>query len=196
MTMSLATSLSLTGCLSKPALHRQTFALQTPPATNVTARSQTVLELLTCKVSPLFAGKPFVYRTGPDAYEVDPYAAFLIAPNQALAIPIRAYLRNSGVFKDVIESGSPLVPDMILDVHVPELFGDFRNPRQPAAALSLRMNFFSVEHGKPGKLFFQKDYSRHLLVKQNTAAEVAAGWDQAFAEIMAEAAADVIAAKR
>jgi ABC-type uncharacterized transport system auxiliary subunit len=193
----LALTLSLAGCLSKPALRRQTFAFQNPPVAAVTApKGQSVLAIRSCEVAPTFANRSLAYRTGQDVYELDPYAGFLIQPGAAVAIPVRAYLRNSGAFKDVVELGGPFAPDVLLDVRVSELYGDFRDPGQPAAVLSLHLRFFTVENGRAAKTFLQKDYSRRAPLKQNTAAALVAGWDQALAQIMAEAVSDVATARR
>jgi ABC-type uncharacterized transport system auxiliary subunit len=187
-----AFGLLLTGCLSRPALVRQTFALQNPPATNmITTRGENVLAVRTVDVSPLFAGRSLVYRTGPNTYQVDPYAGFLIAPDRVLAIPLRGYLRNSGMFQEIVEPGSPVRADEFLDVHVSELYGDIRQTGQLASVLSMRMIFFETRSGTMPKVLLQKDYSRRIPLKENSATAVVAGYDQALAEIMAEVASDL-----
>jgi ABC-type uncharacterized transport system auxiliary subunit len=193
----LALALGLAGCLSKPALRRQTFAFQIPPTAAPTeSKGQSVLAIRSCEVAPTFASRSLAYRTGQDAYELDPYAGFLIQPAAAVEIPVRAYLRNSGAFKDVVELGGAFAPDVLLDVRVSELYGDFRSPGHAAAVLSLHLRFFTVESGRTGKTWLQKDYSRREPLKENTAAAVVAGWDQALAQIMAEAIADIGTARR
>ena len=189
--LSLALGLCLTGCLSRPALVHQTFALQTPAITNTPSASGSVLVLRPVEVSPLFASQALVYRTGPNAYETDPYAGFLVPPGRALAIPVRAYLANSGAFANVVEPGSLLTPGQQLQVYITELYGDFRQPDRPAAVLSLRL----VLAGTGGNVIFQKEYSRSAPLKQNTAAQVVAGYDQALAGIMADFTADLAAGK-
>lgn len=190
----LALLLALSGCLSRPALVRQSFALQSPPAASaVAAKGDRVLALRTVKVSPLFQDRSLAYRTGPDAYELDPYASLLVPPNRALAIPLCAYLRNSGAFKNVVEPRSPLAADTFLDVSVGELYGDFRQADQPAAVLSMRLLLFRGGNGKAPELLLQKDYSRRIPLPQKTAASVVAGWDKALAEIMAKVSSDLAA---
>jgi len=187
----LVAALFLAGCLSRPALVHQTFALQTPAVTNTPASGGSVLVLRSLEVSPLFASQALVYRLGPNAYDTDPYAGFLTPPGRALAIPIRAYLANSGVFASVVEPGSLLTADQELQVYVAELYGDFRQPTQPAAVLSLRLVLATSD----GKVILQKNYSRSVSVPANTAAAVMAGYDQALAGIMADVAADLATAK-
>jgi len=184
-----------TGCLSRPALVRQAFALENPSLTGVPAKKgEGVLAIRSCDVSPLFEGRAFVYRIGAEAYEVDPYAGFLIPPARALAIPLRASLRGSGIFRDVAEPGSLLQPDRLLEVHVAELYGDFRPLAAPAAVLSMRFLFFRVEKGLPPVVWFERNYSRRMALPENSAGSLIGGWNKALAEIMNEVVADLTAA--
>ncbi len=151
--------------------------------------------LRSCTVSPLFADRPFVYRTGPEAYEQDPYAGFLIRPANIIAIPVQDYLRHSGAFREVIESGSMLAADRWLEVYVAELYGDFRNRSQPAAVLTMRFTFLGAEGGKTADVRLERSSTRRIPLTENTAASVVAGWNQALAEIMAEVTAQLATAK-
>jgi hypothetical protein len=189
-------SLISSGCLSRPAMTRQTFALESP-STNLArvAKGDGVLAIRTCEVSPLFASQSLVYRTGPELYVHDPYAGLIVPPGRALEIPVRAYLRNCGAFRDVAEPGSLLQPDRFAEVNVHELYGDFRTPGQSAAVLTMRFTFFrAVGNGQPG-VFFDKECSRRIPLKENTAAQLVTGWNQALAEIMAEISAELLGRK-
>ncbi len=194
--LSLPLLLCCVGCLSRPALIHQTFAFQSPPITNApVVQNGHVVTLRAVEVSPLFEGRSLAYRTGPESYELDPYASFLVTPANALAIPLRAYLRNSGAFQNVLDQGSPLVADTVLQTHVTELYGDFRQPNQPAAVLSLRLLLLRARTTQPPELLLEKAYSRRVTLREKTAAAVVAGWDQALSEIMAAAAPDLRAIK-
>jgi len=186
----------LTGCLSHTAPVRQTFALETPPPTNsVAAKGQAVLAIRTLQVSPLFAGRSLVYRTGAERYELDPYAGFLVDPTHALAIPMRRYLRNPGAFKDVVEPGSQLEADTFLEVYVSELYGDLRPSNPPAAVLSMRMLFFAAGSEKMPRPFLERNYTHRVPLRQKTAASLVAAWNQALAQAMTELAADLASAQ-
>ncbi len=191
----LALGFVVTGCLSRPALTRQNYVLQTPPVSHAAANTSGVLAISHCQVTPMFSGQSLVYRTGPDSYEIDPYAGFLIPPDRAVAIPVRGYLRNSGPFKDVVEPGSDLKPDTLLEIYVTDLYGDFRKTAQPAAVLTVRLILFDSADANAGKPLFQKEYSRRVPLTQNTAASVVTGWNQALAGIMVDAANDMTNAR-
>ena len=182
--------LLLTGCLSRPALVYQNYALHTSsPEKRADSSAQGILSVRNVQVSPLFERRSFVYRTGPDRYELDPFAEFMVLPSRALAIPVRSYLRGSGVFQDVTEPGSELMPNSVLELHAQELYGDFRTPGQPAAVLTIRMLLFDSETGQQ-KLLFQKAYSQRVPLKERSATALAAGWNQALTQIMSEAVND------
>jgi ABC-type uncharacterized transport system auxiliary subunit len=186
----------MSGCLSRPALVRQTFALHPEPlAKTLGQKSQGVLAIRTVEVSPLFEGRSFVYRVGPDRFETDPYAEFMVPPDRALEIAVRTCLRTSGLFQDVTESRSQLQADTSLEVHAHDLYGDFRNSSAPAAVLSMRLLFFEGPTGQPQKLFLQRDYSQRVPLQEPTAAALAAGWNQALTQLTAQAESDLISAR-
>jgi ABC-type uncharacterized transport system auxiliary subunit len=194
--LSFALGSVLTGCLSRPALVQQTFALQAaPPANSAAPKANTVLALRVVEVLPLFEGREFVCRTGADLYQADPYAGFLVSPSHTLAIALRSGLRNSGAFKDVVEPESQLGADIALEVHVTELYGDFRKPGQPAAVLSMRMLFFEAGSGTARQPFLEKEYASRVPLPQKTATALVAGWNQALSKTLAEAASDFTAAQ-
>jgi ABC-type uncharacterized transport system auxiliary subunit len=188
-----ALSLFLTGCLSKPALVGKSFAFQTPPmAKSAAGNGAGTLVVPPVEISPLFAKQALVYRIGPNEYETDPYAGFLVLPDQSLTIPIRSCLANSGLFSTVVGPDSLIKPDKVLQIYVTELYGDFRDAKQPAAVLALSVVF--ADFG--GSPILQKEYSRHLTIPKNTAAAVVAGWNQALGEIMVELASDLNSAPK
>ncbi len=187
----LASVLGLVGCLSRPALQHQSFGLQ--PATllsNTNSHPLGVLAIRTVQVNPLFERRSFVYRLGPELYESDPYAEFMVIPSRALATAIRACLRSSGCFENVVEPGSQLEPNAFLEVHARELYGDFQKSGAPEAVLSLSLLLFESGTGQEQKLVSQKDYARRVRLKEATAVALAAGWNQALAELMTEACSD------
>lgn len=175
---------ALSGCLSRPTLAPENFALRSPPLREGDRlQGSGVLALRPVTVSPLFADSSFVYRIGESLYEHDPYAKFLVAPDRMLAIVIRAHLQESGAFRDVLEPNSPLKADRVADVYVREFYGDFRNAKAPEAVLSLRI--IVAEAGGSGALLNQ-DYLRRVSLRQRTAAALVEGWDQALEQVLTD----------
>src|SRR5271169_4481326 len=109
----------LTGCLSRPALNKQTFTFDAPTisATNAVAGGR-VLGIRSLQIAAPFDSRSFVYRTGEFSYARDPYAGFLEPPAEELLAPVRGWLRDSGDFSAVTEAGSALKPDILVEINV------------------------------------------------------------------------------
>ena len=181
----------LTGCLSRPALNKQTFAFGIPAiaATNVVS-SNRMLGIRNLQIAAPFEGRSLVYRTGEFSYVCDPYAEFLEPPAEELMAPVRGWLRGNGDFSAVVEAGSALKPDTLVEVSVSQLFGDFRQPERPAAVLTMRFVFFDATNGVSGKVILQQEYSRSIPLSAPTTAALMEGWNQSLAEILAEVSSD------
>ncbi len=178
------------GCLSKPALRTQLFAFQTPPPA-ASPSSMRVLALRPVTVSPIFDNNSFIYRTGPETYEIDHYASFMASPGQSIGIAVRAHLLASGLFQNVIEAGSPARADVLMGVHVTELYGDFSQPGHPAAVLAMQITLVPVMNANNRRPILQKEYSSRIPLEKNTAADVMTAWDTGLGEIMTDFLSDV-----
>jgi hypothetical protein len=191
VTFLLACVCGLTGCLSRPAMNKQTFAFSAPAiaGTNVVA-SDRVLGIRNLQIAAPFEGRPLVYRTGEFSYVRDPYAEFLESPAEELMVPVRGGLRGSGNFNAVVESGSALKPDTLVEISVSQLFGDFRQPEHPSAILTMRFVFFDAPNGVPEKEILEQEYSRSIPLSAPTSAALMEGWNQALVEILTEVSSD------
>ena len=77
-----------------------------------------------------------------------------------------------------------------MEIDVNQLYGDIRKPASPLAVLSMQVIFMNATNGLPGKIIFQKNYSRQIPMKSTTAAGLMEGWNQALVEIFADVASD------
>ncbi len=190
--LALLAATMLSGCLLRPSLVRQSFSFAAPPAsTNSTPSNGRILAIRGIRVAAPYDSQSLVYRTGEFSYERDPYAQFLVAPAASLRQPLRAYLANSGLFEAVATPGSALLPNMLVEVFVQQLYGDLRDLSHPAAVLDMSFVFFDAPSGTPGKVLLRKDYARRILVQARTAAAIVAGWSKALEEILAAADSDL-----
>ena len=177
----------LTGCLSRPALHKQTFTFNAPAISpGKVVAGDRVLGIRRLQVAPPFDERSLVYRTGDFSYVRDPYAEFLDSPDEDMMAPVRGWLRANGGFRAVVENGSALPPNEMVEINVTQLFGDFRQREHPVAVMAMRFVFFDAPNGVPGKPILQKEYSRSIPLSAPTAAALVEGWDQALAGILAE----------
>jgi ABC-type uncharacterized transport system auxiliary subunit len=182
----LAAATILCGCASGPAWKRQAFAFSLPsdpPAAN--ARTN-IVALNRVSISPRFQSRSFTYRTAENSYEQDPYAGFLVSPERALAEPIRAWMRDSGVFGRLVGPGSGLEPDLVAEVSINELYGDFRKASQPVATMEIHFIFYEVRDDTPGRIVLDTVCARGTTLTRKTPEALMAAWDVDLREIMAE----------
>jgi cholesterol transport system auxiliary component len=188
----LAAAAGSTGCLSKPALNKRTFAFGTPPATATNRfNNHQILGIRKLQIAAPFDGRSLVYRTGEFSYERDPYAEFLDAPGEDLLPAMSEWLCRSGNFEAVVAAGSALKPGLLVEINVSQLYGDFRQPKQPAAIFTVQFVFLEATNGIPGKAIFQTEYSRSVPLNAPTAFALMAGWNEALAKITAEVSSDL-----
>ncbi|HTA31249.1 MAG TPA: ABC-type transport auxiliary lipoprotein family protein [Candidatus Cybelea sp.] len=182
----------LTGCLARPHLDKQMFAFATPPtATLKAAAGGRVLGLRSVEVAEPFEGRSFVYRSGESSYDRDPYAEFMAPPEEELVSPVCSWLRGTGIFSAVEETGSALKPNTLLEVHVTQLYGDFRPGESASAVLAVRFEFFDAPHGVPGKALLQREYASKVVLKERTAVALMAGWNEGLAQILDSTGSDL-----
>jgi len=181
----------LCGCLSRPSLSVQSFSFAAPPVTGTSPTNAPVLQIRRLQVASPYDSQSFTYRTGEFSYERDPYAQFLVPPAESFTAALRAYLRQSGIFSAVVEPGTGLKPDSLVDVTVDQLYGDFRSQATPAAVLAMHFTFFTASHGLPGRVILQKEYTRRVPLKARTARAVMAAWNEGLEQIMAEVNSDL-----
>jgi cholesterol transport system auxiliary component len=187
----LACVCGLTGCLSRPGMNKQDFSFGMPAiaATNVVAGDR-VLGIRSLRIAAPFEGRSLVYRTGEYSYVRDPYSEFLESPEDELKAPVRGWFRGQGDFSAVVEAGSALKPDTLVEISVTRLFGDFRQPEHPAAILTIRFVFFDAVNGIPEKVILEQEYSQDVSLNAPTAAALMEGWNHALAKILIEVSSD------
>lgn len=187
----LAAAFALSGCLSKPALNKQTFVFNTPAAASTNkVTGAHVLGIKSLQIAPPFDGRPLVYRTGEFTYQRDPYAEFLSRPAELLVAPLSGMLLGHECFASVVEPSGAIKPDTLIEIKINELYGDISQPSNPVAVVAMRVTFISATNGIPGKVILQRNYSRWIPMKSMAPTELMAAWNQALVEIVADVVSD------
>jgi cholesterol transport system auxiliary component len=182
----------LNGCLSRPNLIRQAFAFGAMPISASHAiGSRRVLGIRNLQVAAPFDCRSFVYRTGEFTYERDPYAELLVSPDEGLRSPIGLGLRESGAFAAVLEPGTALKPNTVVEIYVYQLYGDFRQPESNAAVLAVGIVFLEATDGVTGKVILNREYSRRIPLKDRAPSGLMEGWTVALGQILSDATADL-----
>lgn len=183
---------SALSCLSRPALVTQLFTIDPPPerAAAPAGRGRAVAVRRVSVAAP-FDGRELVYRTGAYRLERDPYAILAAPPAALLAEAIRRHLSQAGFVHEAGAASEAQGNDLLMDVDVRELSGDFVHPEQPAGVIVVAFEISPA--GAPAPLF-RKAYARRMVLRHRTADAVVTAWNQGLAEMLLELERDLDAA--
>ena len=105
--------------------------------------------------------------------------------------PVAAGLSRNGWFSAVAKSGSAFRANTLLEVRIPQLYGDFRIPARPRAVLTMQFSFFEASNGVPGERILQHEYSRIIPLKAATAPALMEGWNEELSDILSDVSSDL-----
>jgi len=180
-----ASVVALLGCRAETAHEKEYFVLE---AKRQGAPAQGPIENSTLEVSRLsvdaaFATKNLIYRTGQYEYQSDYYRQFLISPGVMATEKTRDWLAEAGLFRQVLPVGSRLAADYTLEGTVTALYGDFRDPTNPAAILEIRFFLLMSVRGSE-KVAFTDTYRAVTLVPGKTPEAFMAALNDSLVEIL------------
>jgi len=178
------------GCSQGTATQEYYILEASRKAAPIAAPVDATLEIRRLTVNSAFATKNLVYRTGEFQYEPDFYREFLISPGPMITEHTRRWLADSGLFKQVLPSGSQIAPTHSLEGTVVALYGDFRDESAPIAVLEIR--FFLVDHKVPdGAVVFSKSYRAANPVLVRTVQALMDALSKDLADILTRLEADL-----
>jgi len=181
----------LAGCLARPELKRENFLLSAKrPSSGSSGTGGKVLSVRLLQVAPQFENQGFVYRSGDARWESDYYHQFPVSPSENLTEVLRRWMSDSGRFKNVVIPGAGVVPDILLEGYVSELYGDFREPGPGRAVLTMRLVALAGE-GSSRSILMSRIYSEAVILEKRNPAALVSAWDVALARILAKAEGDV-----
>jgi cholesterol transport system auxiliary component len=183
----------LTGCFNfnKAYPEKHYFVLNVSRGKKpLLSTSNAFLKIQRFRVSPQFEGKAFVYRKGNLNYESDYYNEFFISPGLMITEEVKKWLAESGLFKYVMGSSSPVEPTFKLEGAVNALYGDYSDTEAPKAVLEIQ--FFLVRNLSSGPVIvFGKTYHEEILLKGHSPDALATGWNLALEHILTELEANI-----
>lgn len=137
---------ALLGCvkLDRPPVDKRFFALDVArPGEAVNAPKGPALLVRRLQISPRAARRELVYKVGESGWTADYYNLFFTPPADMLSQDLRAWLRASGLYANVVDPGSLLEPRLILEGNVTSLYGDLTT--KPGAAV-VQMQFLLLDN--------------------------------------------------
>lgn len=141
-------------------------------------------------ISQRYKKGEFVYRLSNYQYESDFYNVFFITPEDMILSQTRDWVSESGIFRNVLDSGSVILPDYVIEANIVSLHGDYRNPESPLALIELQ--FLLVNTSKPeSEVVLQKNYVARFPIQEREPESLVAGWNEAFSRIMTHFEKDI-----
>jgi cholesterol transport system auxiliary component len=189
----LALVLGSSACISKPYAGSQIFSIDPPPLTTKTlAPGAVVVSVDRVEVAPEFASRSLTYRTGPHSFERDPYGVLAASPRELVLGLFRSSLNNADFVRDTVETGGPVLPDVLVEIYVSDLEGDFTIQDKPMAVVGVEVVVLNLPAPPdPVAPLLRKAYIRRLPIAEKTAVAVANAWNQGLTEIVAEFVTDM-----
>jgi uncharacterized lipoprotein YmbA len=149
-----------------------------------------ILEIRPFGMSPTFAQKELVYRTGQFRYESDFYNQFVTDARLQITEQTRRWLSNSSYFSSVALSGSALEPTHILEGNIVSLYGDFRDKSNPQGVMEVELFLINIE-SPSAKVVFSKLYRAKASTGQAKVEEVVQAYNQCLEQILQDFESDL-----
>ncbi len=142
----------------KPAIERSHYILETSRDRPLHGKSiPASLSVRDFSVSPGYQGVEIIYKTGQNTVRADFYNHYFILPGPMISRLARSWITDSGLFASVIPMSSHKEADYILEGAVSSIYGDLRDPKNPAAVVEI--NFLLLKNtGHDYEVAFQKQY--------------------------------------
>jgi len=130
-------------------------------------------------VAAPFASDGFVYRISDGKWETDAYNQFVVSPADMMTSILRNWTRDSGLYGDVAMPGAGGKQDYLIDCDLTELYGDFQNPTQPEAVMTIEAQVF--HNTKDGRvLLLRKTFTERQPVAARTPEALITAWNDAL----------------
>lgn len=178
-------ALTLAGCsLNRPPVAKQTYLLEAERPGAPAKSLPVTVRVGAFSVAPPFEGKGLVYRLDDSRYESDFYHEFFVSPRAMAADRTARWLRQSGLFRDVLAGSVSGDTDYLLEGHVSELYVDFRDRARPAAMVSVQ--FYLSRAGGSGDIALSAGFSRRVALADNSPQAAARAMGVALAGVLSD----------
>ncbi len=188
----LALCTALGGCgLNQPYPEKDLFTIDvTAPTPAAEKTNGMTLRVRRLRVASPYDGKTFVYRIDEGKFRTDYYNGFIVEPAQLLTAELIEWLSASGPFASVLDSGSAADHTLVLEGAITSLYGDYTDPKAPQAVLAAKF-FLLDDRAAETRVIYQKPYKVASPVADDTPAALVKAWEQAYAQMLKQLAADL-----
>lgn len=151
-----------------------------------------VLKISKFRVSPLFSGRPMVYRVGELQYENDFYAEWFIAPGALLTQQFHDWLSRTGRFQVVLVGTNHIEPTHLLEGSVAEFYADYRLAGSPKAIIGIELHLLDGLNERQPLL--RRLYHKEVPLSDRSPDALAGGLTQAVRQVLVDFERDLVGA--
>ena len=181
-----AVSVVSAGCLSRQEYPAREFFGVDPGRPEAAATSRdVVLRVLPVRVASPFATQKFTYRIAADTYRTDYYYGYVDVPDRLLTAGLTEWLAAGGIARAVIDAASEAREDIVLETRVVELYGDYRDLKQPRAVLAVRFLLLNRQNNAT-QVLAEHRADITVPLQDNTPAALAKGLGEAWRRALTE----------
>lgn len=185
----------LTGCARPQSANSRFYMFQTSRSLSPVVREgKAVLAVPRFTIDAAYAGRGLVYRLDEHRYESDAYNEFLVSPTVMITERTRDWLTQSGLFAQVLGSGSGAEPTHRIEANIAVLCGDFRDRRAPKAVMEIRFFLLRTESGVDPEIVLAKSYAATADVATAAPEGLVAGLDRCLQTILTQLENDLAGA--
>ncbi|CCO25206.1 ABC-type transport auxiliary lipoprotein family protein [Maridesulfovibrio hydrothermalis] len=181
------------GCvkLERPTLDRKFYTLDVKRE-GVSAqggKSEKNLIVRRIKISPRYEDRDLVYRVGVNEFEADYYNAFFVAPASLMTQELRLWMRDSGLFTNVVSPESMGTGELLLEGVVNSIYGDYTGGSSKAV---IEMQFFLLDNNDPDMpIVYSRNFSKAIPAKETGADALVRAMNKGLKEIFTELESDI-----
>jgi len=179
-------SVALTACLqlNKGYPEKRTFVLDvTSGAESQTPDSSLVLKIHKFRMSPMFAGRPMVYRIGELQYETDFYDEWFVPPGTLVTEQVHGWMARRGRYRIVLAGSNHVEPTHLLEGSVTEFYGDYRSAQSFKAILGMELYML---HADSGQVMLRRTYHEEVELTDRSPDALAEGLTQALRLVLVD----------
>lgn len=183
--------LTVPGC-SKPSANSRNYILNAArPAMPPAKEGKAILAVPRFTVDAAYAGRGLIYRLDEYRYESDAYNEFLVSPTVMITEKTRDWLAESGLFAQVLGSGSSADATHRIEANITGLYGDFRDKDRPKAVVEVRFFLLRTERGVDPEILFAKPYQATVEVTTDDPEGLIDGLDRCLQSILTKLEKDL-----
>jgi ABC-type uncharacterized transport system auxiliary subunit len=164
---------------------RRYYILQAGEVAPYASRQQYgTLQIDRYSVSPGFAAREIVIRTGENAFQADYYNVFLVPPSDVVTRVVKGHLQSSKLFEYVIGQDTTTRHDFSLQGSVTALYGDFSKAADPKAVVEIRT--FLMDRPEDSRILSVHDFRREIPIAVKSMDGVVQAFNAAMTQYLAE----------